>query len=103
MDLNSDEEDEESDDIEDEDGESTQDVLWSNENEKNHSEDAETLEKNDDSLESGKEVSKEDVEQSEGHSEEPVDKGKDPTYNSEEVAEDDLDDVSLVEKWQTLR
>ncbi|GAA0162602.1 hypothetical protein LIER_39439 [Lithospermum erythrorhizon] len=103
MDLNSDEEDEESDNIEDEDGESAQDVLGSDENEENNSEDAKTLEKDDDSLESDKEVSKEDTEQSECHSEEPVDKGKDPADNLEEVVEDDSNEVPLVQKWKKLR
>ncbi|GAA0141744.1 hypothetical protein LIER_02816 [Lithospermum erythrorhizon] len=44
------------------DGESAQDVLGSDENEENDSEDAKTLEKDDESLESNKEVSKEDTE-----------------------------------------
>ncbi|GAA0140409.1 hypothetical protein LIER_35229 [Lithospermum erythrorhizon] len=106
MDLNSDEEDEESDDFEDEDEESAQDVLGSDENEENESEDTESLEKGDDLLdvqESDKEISKEDAEESEGFSVEPVDKGKDPTDNSEEVAEDDSVDVPLVHKWKKLR
>ncbi|GAA0162395.1 hypothetical protein LIER_39404 [Lithospermum erythrorhizon] len=106
IDLNSDEEDEELDDFEDEDGESTQDVLGSNEDEENDSKDVESLKKGDDSLdvqESDKEMSKEDVEQRKGFSVEPVDKGKDPTDNSEEVAEDDLNDVPLVQKWKKLR
>ncbi|GAA0148787.1 hypothetical protein LIER_08131 [Lithospermum erythrorhizon] len=87
----------------DEDEESAQDILGFDEDEENDSEDAKNLEKDDDSLDTNKEVSKEDAEQSEGHSEEPVDKGNDLVDNSEEIAEDASDDVPLVQKWQKLR
>ncbi|GAA0160222.1 hypothetical protein LIER_39000 [Lithospermum erythrorhizon] len=39
---------------------------------------------------------------SEGHSEEPEDKGKDPADTSEEGVEDASDDVPLVQKWQKM-
>ncbi|GAA0168728.1 hypothetical protein LIER_23380 [Lithospermum erythrorhizon] len=106
MGLNSNEEDEELDNIEGEDDEFAQDVLGSDEDGENDSVDAQTLKKDDDSLdvpESDKEVSKDDAELSEGHSEEPMDKRKDSTENSEEVVEDDSDNVPLVKKRKELR
>ncbi|GAA0145912.1 hypothetical protein LIER_36219 [Lithospermum erythrorhizon] len=103
MGLNSDEEDEGSDDIDDEEEDSAQAVLGSDEDEDNGSEDAETLGKDDDRLdvpEYDKEVSKNDAELSEGHSEEHVDTSK---HTTEEVAEDDSDDVPLAHKMKGVK
>ncbi|GAA0158614.1 hypothetical protein LIER_15587 [Lithospermum erythrorhizon] len=106
MGLNSDEEDEASKDLEEEDDESIHDVLGSDENEDNDSEDVVSLDKDDDSLdvpESDKEVPKDDAELSKGHSEEPVNKGKGPAATSEDIAEDDLDNIPLAQKRKELR
>ncbi|GAA0141656.1 hypothetical protein LIER_35432 [Lithospermum erythrorhizon] len=106
MGLNSDEEDEASDDIEEEDDEFIHDILGSDENEDNESEDIVSLDKDDDNLnvpESDKEVSKDDAELSEVHSEELVNKGKGPAATSEDITEDDPDDVPLAQKRKELR
>ncbi|GAA0168988.1 hypothetical protein LIER_23565 [Lithospermum erythrorhizon] len=96
--LNSDEEDEAIEAIEEEDDKSIHDVLGSDENKDHDSEYVVSLDKDDDSLDvsdSDKEVSKDDDELSEGHSEEPVNKGKGSAATSEDIEEDDLDDVPL--------
>ncbi|GAA0153734.1 hypothetical protein LIER_37727 [Lithospermum erythrorhizon] len=80
MGLNSDEEDEAPEDIEEDDDESIHDVLGSDENEDHDSEDL-----------------------SEGHSVESVNKGKGPGATSEDIAEDDSDDVPLAQKRKDLR
>ncbi|GAA0170177.1 hypothetical protein LIER_24490 [Lithospermum erythrorhizon] len=96
MGLNFDEEDEASEDIEEEDDESIHDILGSDENKDNDSKDGVSLDNDDDNLDIpkfDKEVLKDDAELSEGHSEEPVNKGKGPAATSEDIAEDDSNDV----------
>ncbi|GAA0173786.1 hypothetical protein LIER_27331 [Lithospermum erythrorhizon] len=78
----------------------------SDENEDNDSQDVVSLNKDDDSLdvlESDKEVSKDDAELSEGHSKEPVNKGKGPTTTFEDIAKSDSDDVPLAQKRKELK
>ncbi|GAA0186697.1 hypothetical protein LIER_33985 [Lithospermum erythrorhizon] len=110
MGLNSDEEDEASEDIEEEDDESIHDVLGSDENSSPPKKGGNLFllfqTKNPKCLdvpESDKEVSKDDTELSEGHSEELVKKGKGPVATSEDRAKDDSDDVLLAQKKKELR
>ncbi|GAA0165186.1 hypothetical protein LIER_20651 [Lithospermum erythrorhizon] len=106
MGLNSKEEVEASEDIEEKDDESIHNALESDENEDSDSEEEVSLDKDDDILdvpEFDKEVPKDDAELSEEYSKEHVNKGKGPTTTSEDIAEDDSDDVPLAQKRKELR